>query len=70
MRRRRITGAPGLRRVFALLAGLALAVASALVALAAPAHAATTSITVNGTQGGRTFDGIGAISGGAGTRGC
>ena len=34
--------------------------------MAAPAHAATTSITVNGTQGGRTFDGIGAISGGGG----
>jgi hypothetical protein len=32
---------------------------------AGPAAAATT-ITVNGTQGGRTFDGIGAISGGGG----
>ncbi|MBM9434884.1 ricin-type beta-trefoil lectin domain protein [Streptomyces bryophytorum] len=33
----------------------------------ASAHAATsTSITVDGTQGGRTFDGIGAISGGGG----
>ena len=66
MKRRRITGAPGPRRVFALLAGFALAVTSALVAVAAPAHAATTGITVNGTQGGRTFDGIGAISGGGG----
>jgi Glycosyl hydrolase family 59/Ricin-type beta-trefoil lectin domain/Glycosyl hydrolase family 59 central domain/Concanavalin A-like lectin/glucanases superfamily len=33
---------------------------------APPAAAATTTITVNGTQGGRTFDGIGAISGGGG----
>ena len=33
---------------------------------ATPAAAATTTITVNGTQGGRTFDGIGAISGGGG----
>ncbi|MEW2516727.1 ricin-type beta-trefoil lectin domain protein [Actinacidiphila alni] len=32
----------------------------------APAQAATTTITVDGTQGGRTFDGIGAISGGGG----
>jgi hypothetical protein len=33
----------------------------------ASAHAATaTSITVDGTQSGRTFDGIGAISGGGG----
>src|ERR1017187_5202486 len=66
MQRHRITGAPGPRRVFALLAGLALAMTSALVAVAAPAHAATTGITVNGAQGGRTFDGIGAISGGGG----
>jgi hypothetical protein len=33
---------------------------------APPAAAATTTIAVNGTQGGRTFDGIGAISGGGG----
>jgi glycosyl hydrolase family 59/ricin-type beta-trefoil lectin protein/glycosyl hydrolase family 59 (putative galactocerebrosidase) len=33
---------------------------------AQPAAAATTTITVNGTQGGRVFDGIGAISGGGG----
>lgn len=31
-----------------------------------PARAATTTITVDGTQSGRTFDGIGAISGGGG----
>jgi hypothetical protein len=36
------------------------------VAAAQSASAATASITVNGTQGGRTFDGIGAISGGGG----
>jgi len=33
----------------------------------APAHAATsTTISANGSSGGRTFDGIGAISGGGG----
>ncbi|MCZ4125359.1 ricin-type beta-trefoil lectin domain protein [Streptomyces sp. H39-S7] len=31
-----------------------------------PAQAATTTISVDGSQGGRTFDGIGAISGGGG----
>ena len=36
------------------------------VTTATPAAAASASITVNGTQGGRTFDGIGAISGGGG----
>jgi O-glycosyl hydrolase len=35
-------------------------------ATASAAAAASASITVNGTQGGRTFDGIGAISGGGG----
>ena len=45
--------------VAALVAGLALAIPVA--------HAATTTtITVNGTAGGRTFDGVGAISGGGG----
>ncbi|MBP0456429.1 ricin-type beta-trefoil lectin domain protein [Streptomyces montanisoli] len=44
-----------------------LALLAALLAVgAAPAQAASTSITVDGTQGGRTFDGIGAISGGGG----
>jgi O-glycosyl hydrolase len=52
------------RRVPALLAGLALAVAGALVPLT-PAHA-DASITINGASGGRTFDGVGAISGGGG----
>ena len=50
-----------------LLAGTALSLAAgALVAGGVPAASAATAITVNGTQGGRTFDGIGAISGGGG----
>ena len=41
--------------------------AAVLTVIGTPAHAApTTSITVDGGQGGRTFDGIGAISGGGG----
>ncbi|GAA4639817.1 hypothetical protein GCM10023196_102940 [Actinoallomurus vinaceus] len=36
------------------------------VAPAASARAAGTTVTVDGTKGGRTFDGIGAISGGGG----
>jgi hypothetical protein len=57
----------GLRRWLAPSLGIALTVAWCVVgAPAAPAAAATTTITVNGTQGGRTFDGIGAISGGGG----
>ncbi|MFJ6465548.1 ricin-type beta-trefoil lectin domain protein [Streptomyces sp. NPDC091387] len=40
--------------------------ASALGVSVGPAQAATTSITVDGTLSGRTFDGIGAISGGGG----
>ena len=39
---------------------------TALVAAPTTAHAATTAITVNGAATGRTFDGIGAISGGGG----
>jgi hypothetical protein len=39
---------------------------TALVAAPTAAHAATTAITVNGGASGRTFDGIGAISGGGG----
>ena len=39
---------------------------AALVAAPTAAHAATTAISVNGASGGRTFDGIGAISGGGG----
>jgi hypothetical protein len=40
--------------------------AALFVVSAAPAQAPTTSITVDGAQSGRTFDGIGAISGGGG----
>ncbi|WP_146088273.1 NPCBM/NEW2 domain-containing protein [Actinacidiphila yanglinensis] len=44
-----------------------LALLAAILAVSsAPAQAATTSITVDGGKGGRTFDGIGAISGGGG----
>src|SRR5579859_8166564 len=39
---------------------------TALVAAPTTAHAATTAITVDGGASGRTFDGIGAISGGGG----
>jgi len=57
----------GLRRWLAPGLGVALTVAWCVVgAPAPPAAAATTTITVNGTQGGRTFGGIGAISGGGG----
>jgi glycosyl hydrolase family 59/cellulose binding protein with CBM2 domain/putative Ig domain-containing protein/glycosyl hydrolase family 59 (putative galactocerebrosidase) len=42
-----------------------MAAAGTLVAVAGPAHAAT-SITLNGSSSGRTFDGVGAISGGGG----
>jgi len=45
----------------------ALLAAVTAIALAGPATAeAATTITVDGTHGGRTFDGIGAISGGGG----
>ncbi len=40
--------------------------AAAIPAAAAPAATAATTISVNGTSAGRTFDGIGAISGGGG----
>src|SRR5215472_13772379 len=54
------------RRVIPGLAVLLAATWCAVGLSAQPAAAATTTITVNGTQGGRTFDGIGAISGGGG----
>ncbi len=56
------------RRLTALAPLWVLALLAALLAVgSAPAHAAPdTSVTVDGTQGGRTFDGIGAISGGGG----
>src|SRR5881396_2990206 len=53
-----------LRRALAAVASLTLA-AAALVTVSAPAHA-DASITINGASGGRTFDGVGAISGGGG----
>ncbi|GAA1968031.1 ricin-type beta-trefoil lectin domain protein [Catenulispora subtropica] len=62
----------GLRRFFkrlrtstAVLVGVALAAGGVVAVAAAPAQAAT-SITLNGASGGRTFDGVGAISGGGG----
>src|SRR5205807_5859212 len=42
------------------------ALAATSLTVVQTAQAATTSITIDGTQGGRTFDGIGAISGGGG----
>ena len=54
------------RRVIPGLAVLLAATWCAVGLSAQPAAAATTTITVSGTQGGRTFDGIGAISGGGG----
>ena len=46
----------------------AAALATAQLTAPSPAHAATTTTTVavNGASAGRTFDGIGAISGGGG----
>jgi hypothetical protein len=56
------------RRRTAILAVLLLILAFLAGKSPSPAHAATvsTAITVNGTSSGRTFDGIGAISGGGG----
>ena len=49
-----------------LAASAALLATSGVAAVTAQPAAAAVTITVNGTQGGRTFDGIGAISGGGG----
>ncbi|MEV7076221.1 ricin-type beta-trefoil lectin domain protein [Streptomyces sp. NPDC093990] len=54
-----------LRVPTAVVAGLVLAAGGVVGTTAAPARAAT-SIVLNGTSGGRTFDGVGAISGGGG----
>jgi hypothetical protein len=54
-----------LRGSTAALAGIALVAGGVVAVVAAPAQAAT-SITLNGASGGRTFDGVGAISGGGG----
>lgn len=53
------------RRLFLLFPAALLAAAS-LGAIATPAAAATTTIAVDGGRTGRTFDGVGAISGGGG----
>ncbi len=53
-------------RATAVVAGcLALTSGGVVAVVTAPAEAAT-SITINGASGGRTFDGVGAISGGGG----
>jgi O-glycosyl hydrolase len=54
-----------LRTSAAVCAGLLLAAGGIVATGAEPAHAAT-SITINGSSAGRTFDGVGAISGGGG----
>ena len=54
-----------LRGPVAALAGAALA-AGGLVALSAAPASAASAITINGASSGRTFDGVGAISGGGG----
>ena len=53
------------RQRVSVLAALCLVASATVVASASPASAAT-SITINGTATGRTFDGVGAISGGGG----
>src|SRR6266480_6574926 len=53
-----------MKRVTALLASVLLATGT-LTTVSAPAQA-DASITINGASGGRTFDGVGAISGGGG----
>ena len=55
-----------LRAPVAALFGLALATSGVVTLATAPTASAATSITVNGSSGGRTFDGVGAISGGGG----
>lgn len=54
-----------LRAWAAVLAGLLLIAGGIVATAAAPAQAAT-SVTIDGASGGRTFDGVGAISGGGG----
>src|SRR5581483_11480130 len=53
------------RAALAAISSLSIA-GAALVAAPAPAHAAATTVTVDGGSAGRTFDGVGAISGGGG----
>jgi hypothetical protein len=54
-----------LRSSTAVLVGVVLVASVVVASAAAPAQAAT-SIAINGASGGRTFDGVGAISGGGG----
>src|SRR4051812_23913726 len=54
-----------LRACLVALAGFTLTASAVVVVTATPTHAAT-AITLNGSSGGRTFDGVGAISGGGG----
>ena len=56
----------GLRHAVAFAAAALLGSAFCLVAVPLPQAAAATAITVSGTSAGRTFNGIGAISGGGG----
>src|ERR1700728_3034617 len=56
----------GLRPAVALAAAALLGSAFCVAAVPMPQAAAATAITVNGGSSGRTFDGIGAISGGGG----
>ena len=53
------------RAAFGAISALSI-VGAAIVAAPPAAHAATTTIAANGASAGRTFDGIGAISGGGG----
>ncbi len=58
-------------RLRLLAAGCAVLLAAGFLSggtFAAPAHADVTSITVDGTHSGRTFDGVGALSAGANSR--
>ncbi len=60
---------PGLLRRIrscAVIAAGVLLATSGVVSTVTPAAHAATSITINGASGGRTFDGVGAISGGGG----
>jgi O-glycosyl hydrolase len=54
-----------LRTSTAVIAGLVMAAGGIVATVAQPAQAAT-SVTINGSSAGRTFDGVGAISGGGG----
>src|SRR5690349_2497917 len=54
------------RRRASVLAVLCLAAAATAVAIGPTPAQADTTITINGNAAGRTFDGVGAISGGGG----